>query len=72
MHLGLEYVDVSGGNDSVKEWMKGKNKRICGRDLVTDDTCVAGYEADFVIYLGPKSEVTAYISRCRGQFVHIE
>ena len=71
MHLGLEYVNVSGGNNSVKEWMKGKNKRICGRDLVTDDTCVAGYEADFVILLGT-GDLSAYMSRCRGQFVHIE
>ena len=53
--------------------MAGKNKNICGKDLITDDACVPGYEADFVIYLGPNdNDVSAYMSRCRGQFVHIE
>ena len=32
---------------------------------------MAGYEADFIILLGSKN-VEAYMSRCRGQFVHID
>ena len=52
--------------------MAGKNKNICGKDLITDQHCVAGYEADCVVYLGPDDDdVSAYMSRCRGQFVHI-
>ena len=52
--------------------MAGKKKNICGKDLITDQFCVPGYEADFVIYLGPNdNDVSAYMSRCRGQFVHI-
>ena len=56
---------------TIKEWMKGRNKRICNKDLITDDYCVAGYEADFVILLGRTANVAAYMSRCKGQFVHI-
>ena len=58
--------------DSVKEWMKGK-KNISGRDLISDAKCVLGYEADFVIYVGSglSDQITAFMSRCRGQFVHI-
>ena len=67
-----DYAYVSDGRDSIKEWMKGKNRRISCRDLITDDISVAGYEADFVIYLGSSSNVSAFMSRCRGQFVHIE
>ena len=67
-----DYGFVSDGKDSIKEWMAGKNKNICGKDLITDYCCVPGYEADFVIYLGPDNQnVSAYMSRCRGQFVHI-
>ena len=66
-----DYANISDTKDTIKEWMKGKNKRISGRDLITDDSCVPGYEADFVIHLGSDS-VSAYMSRCRGQFVHIE
>ena len=51
--------------------MAGKNKNICGKDLITDHYCTPGYEADFVIYLGSNYDVSAYMSRCRGQFVHI-
>ena len=64
---------VSDDKASIKEWMAGKNKNICGKDLITDTECVAGYEADFVIYLGRNDHnASAYISRCRGQFVQIE
>ena len=64
------YANFSDSKDSIKEWMKGKNKNIAGRDLITDSECVPGYEADFVIYLGDY-DVSAIMSRCRGQFVHI-
>ena len=67
-----DYAFVSDDKASIKEWMAGKNKNICGKDLITDTECVPGYEADFVIYLGPNdNDVSAYMSRCRGQFVHI-
>ena len=64
--------------------MRGRNKAYCGRDLITDNFCVAGYEADFVIHIGDgtgyaspgtkhnKAIMASYIARCRGQFVHIE
>ena len=64
----FEYV--SDGKDSIKEFMRGKNKRMSAKDLITDTYCAPGYEADFVIYLG-SHDVSAYMSRCRGQFVHI-
>ena len=68
-----EYAFVSHDKASIKEWMAGRNKNICGKDLITDVACVPGYEADFVIYLGANDlDVPAYMSRCRGQFVHIE
>jgi hypothetical protein len=66
-----DYAFVSDDEASIKEWMSGKNKNICGKDLITDTECVPGYEADFVIYLGSGVDVSAYMSRCRGQFVHI-
>ena len=67
-----EYAFVSDDKASIKEWMAGKNKNIYGKDLITESQCVPGYEADFVIYLGPDNNfVSAYMSRCRGQFVHI-
>ena len=67
-----EYAFVSDDKASIKEWMAGKNKNICGKDLITDFTCVPGCEADFVIYLGPYDNVSAFMSRFTGQFVHIE
>ena len=70
--FGSDYAFVSDDKASIKEWMAGKNKNICGKDLITDIECVPGYEADFIIYLGPKDgDESAYMSRCRGQFVHI-
>jgi hypothetical protein len=67
-----DFAFVSDDKASIKEWMAGKNKNICGKDLITDYLCVPGYEADFVIFLGPADyNVSAYMSRCRGQFVHI-
>ena len=64
-------ISISDDKAPVKEWMKGKNRNISDRDLITDVDCCAGYEADFVIYLG-SGHVSAYMSRCRGQFVQIE
>ena len=69
--FNLSKTNVSDTKASIKEWIKGKNRSISDKDLLTDDQCVAGYEADFVIYLGPNYNVSAYMSRCRGQFVHI-
>ena len=66
-----KYASVSDDKASIMEWMAGKNKNICGKDLLTDTVCVPGYEADFVIYLG-SGDVSAFMSRCRGQFVHIK
>ena len=67
------YAFISDDKTSIKEWMAGKNKNICGKDLIMDVACVPGYEADFVIYLGANDlDVPAFMSRCRGQFVHIE
>ena len=56
---------------SIKEWMRGRNRNITARDLLTDDACVLGYEADIVILLG-SSNSSLFLSRCRGQFVHIK
>merc|ERR1719350_2708291 len=64
------YANVSDAKASIKEWIKGKNRNFSGKDLLTDFACIAGYEADFVIHLGD-FDVSAYMSRCRGQFVHI-
>ena len=66
-----DYAFVSDDKASIKEWMAGKNKNICGKDLLTDTVCVPGYEADHVIYIG-SGDVSAFMSRCRGQFVHIK
>ena len=65
-----DYAFVSDSKEHIKEWMKGKNRQFTGRDLITDRWCVAGYEADLVIYLG-SDDVSAFMSRCRGQFVQI-
>ena len=66
-----DFKYVSDGKDSIKEFMRGKNKKISAKDLITDTFCVPGYEADFVIYLGSNYYSPACMSRCRGQFVHI-
>ena len=64
------YTYLSDDKKDIKEWIRGKNKDFTDRDLITDRECVAGFEADFVIFVGSR-EVSAYMSRCRGQFVHI-
>ena len=66
------YSFISSNEGDIKEWIRGRKKTFCQRDLITDHLCVAGYEADFVVYLGSKNDLPAYMSRCRGQFVHIE
>ena len=67
------YDYVSDTKEDIKEWMKGRNRNFTGRDLITEHYCVAGYEADMVFFLGSRLEnVPAMMSRCRGQFVHIE
>ena len=65
------FAYVSDAKASIKEWIKGKNRNFSGKDLLTDQYCVAGYEADYVICLGSDVSVSAFMSRCRGQFVHI-
>ena len=69
--FSARYANISDSENDIKEWMRGRNKRFCQRDLITDSECVAGYEADFIILLGSKN-VEAYMARCRGQFVHID
>ena len=56
--------------EDIKEWMRGRNETFSGRHLISDIHCVTGYEADLVIYLG--SDLQRQVSKCRGQFVHIE
>ena len=65
------YASVSDGKEDIKEWMRGKNKTYSARDLITDEYCVAGYEADLVIYLGSSSSMSTYMPKCRGQFVQV-
>ena len=62
-----DYEYLSDSSSSIKNWMKGKNKTV----LITDSYCVSGYEADCVILLG-SGHVSAFLSRCRCQFVHIK
>ena len=62
---------VSDGKEDIKEWMRGKNKTYSARDLITDEYCVAGYEADLVIYLGSINSLSTYMNKCRGQFVQV-
>ena len=62
-----DYEYLSDSSSSIKDWMKGKIKTV----LITDSYCVSGYEADCVILLG-SGHVSAFLSRCRCQFVHIK
>ena len=66
MWFKSDYAFVSSEKSEIRESMKNNNYR----DLITDPECIAGYESDFVIYVGPRKNST-YLSRCRGQFVHI-
>ena len=71
--LNSDYDYISNTKEDIKEWMwmRYRKKNFTDRDLFTDYYCVAGYEADIVIYLGSGRE-SGYMSRCRGQFVQIE
>ena len=69
--LDSDYEDISDDKESVKAWMRG-SKDFIGCDLITDQYCVAGIEADWVIYLGPDRNKSCFMSRCKGQFVHIQ
>ena len=70
--LDSDYDYVSDDKENIKAMMRG-SKDFIGCDLITDPYCVAGFEADLVIYLGSDSGfLTGCMSRCRGQFVHIE
>ena len=62
-----DYECLSDSPSTIKNWMKGKNKTV----LITDSYCVSGYEADIVILLG-SGYVSAFMSRCRCQFIHIK
>mgnify|MGYP001191388403 CR=1 FL=1 len=70
--LNSDYDYVSDDKENIKAMMRG-SKDFIGCDLITDPFCVAGIEADLVIYLGSDNgTLTGCMSRCRGQFVHIE
>ena len=49
--LPSDYVYVSDDKENIKAWMRG-SKDFIGCDVITDLACVAGIEADLVIYLG--------------------
>ena len=66
-----KYSYVSDDKEDIKEWMRGRNKTFSARDLITDFYCMAGYEADLVIYLGINWDVSIFMAKCRGQFVNI-
>ena len=71
LRSNIDSYDVSDDKEKIKAWMKG-SKEFIGCDLITDPQCIAGIEADVVIYLGSlSSSVTDVMSRCRGQFFHI-
>ena len=67
-----EHSYLNDSKEVMKEWMRGRNKNIASKDIITDDFCVAGYEANIVIFLGSAFSLPTYMSRCRVQFVHIE
>ena len=45
------YHYVSDDKENIKAWMRG-SKDFIGCDVITNPECVAGIEADLVIYLG--------------------
>ena len=49
LHSIYEYV--SDDKENIKAWMRG-SKDFIGCDVITTSECVAGIEADLVIYLG--------------------
>ena len=46
-----DYDYVSDDKENIKAWMRG-SKDFIGCDVITSPRCVAGFEADLVIYLG--------------------
>ena len=49
--LNSNYDYVSDDKENIKAWMRG-SKDFIGCDVITTPWCVAGIEADLVIYLG--------------------
>ena len=49
--LNSRYDYVSDDKENIKAWMRG-SKDFIGCDVITTPECVAGIEADLVIYLG--------------------
>ena len=70
--LSSRFDYVSDDKENIKAMMRG-SKDFIGCDLITDYRCVAGIEADLVIFLGSDyaGALTGCMSRCRGQFVQI-
>merc|ERR1719203_582193 len=68
--LQSTYDYISDDKENIKAWMRG-SKDFIGCDVITTPECVAGIEADLVIYLGSDDDLMGCMSRCRGQFVHI-
>ena len=60
--FGSRFAHVSDAKASIKEWIKGKNRTFSGKDLLTDQYCVAGYEAEFVILIGSSKYVSEFMS----------
>ena len=60
---------TSDDKEKIMRWDAG-SERI---DLITDDAGIAGYEVPFLILVGDDHSInmTTYMSRCKGQFVHI-
>ena len=60
---------TSDDKEKIMRWDAG-SERI---DLITDDAGIAGYEVPFLILVGDDNSLnmTTYMSRCKGQFVHI-
>merc|ERR1712243_57692 len=68
--LDDEFAHLSHSKEIIKYWMTGNDQEFSKRNLITDRYCVAGFEADIVIYLGDLHECD-FISRTRGQFIKI-
>ena len=69
--LDSRFDYVSDDKENIKAMMRG-SKDFIGCDLITTPRCVAGIEADLVIFLGSGYALTGCMSRCRGQFVQIK
>ena len=66
-------VNINSSKNDIKSWINGKNprgKQFPIMDLITDDYCVAGFEADMIIGVG-KHAHEKFLSRCKGQFIHV-